>query len=96
MSRRPTWIVRAIEILDLVRHLGRTVGMVLHDLNLAVRYSDHIVVLDNGRIAASGKPVEVITPGPLRDAFDLEGVVIDDPVTGGLLIVPRAPRVPGC
>src|SRR6202008_817889 len=53
-----------IEVLDLVSRLnreeGRTVVMVLHDLNLAARYSDYIVAMKDGSILASGRPSEVI------------------------------------
>ncbi|MGO1950283.1 MAG: ABC transporter ATP-binding protein, partial [Mycobacteriaceae bacterium] len=65
----------SIEVLDLVRHLkrrlDRTVVMVLHDLNLAVRYSDHLVVMHSGDVVASGTPTEIITPALLKDVFNL-------------------------
>ncbi|MET3962616.1 iron complex transport system ATP-binding protein [Marmoricola sp. OAE513] len=81
-----------IEVLDLVRMLnhdrGATVVMVLHDLNLAARYSDQIVAMRAGRIIASGTPEEVITVDLLRTVFSLDARVIDDPVTGKPLVVP--------
>ncbi|HJC85693.1 MAG TPA: ABC transporter ATP-binding protein [Candidatus Corynebacterium faecigallinarum] len=85
----------SIELLDLVRRLkkqlDRTVVMVLHDLNLAVRYSDHLVVMREGEVMVTGSPREIITSEMLKDIFNLNAVVIDDPVTGGPLIVPSAP-----
>ncbi|MGP9722488.1 ABC transporter ATP-binding protein [Corynebacterium sp. AOP40-9SA-29] len=89
----------SIEVLDLVRELkrrlDRTVVMVLHDLNLAVRYSDHLVVMRNGAIEATGSPGEIITSELLADVFNLDAVVIEDPVVGGPLIVPSAPPETG-
>ncbi|WP_420099257.1 ABC transporter ATP-binding protein [Corynebacterium sp.] len=89
----------SIEVLDLVRELkgrlDRTVVMVLHDLNLAVRYSDHLVVMRDGAVEAAGSPGDIITPNLLKDVFALDAVVIDDPVVGGPLIVPSAPPETG-
>ncbi|MDN5582801.1 MAG: ABC transporter ATP-binding protein [Corynebacterium sp.] len=89
----------SIEVLDLVRELrrrlDRTVVMVLHDLNLAVRYSDHLVVMRNGAVEAAGSPGEIITSELLADVFNLDAVVIEDPVVGGPLIVPSAPPETG-
>mgnify|MGYP002722009057 CR=1 FL=1 len=87
-------LAHSIEVLNLVAKLkaslDRTVVMVLHDLNLAARYSDQLVVMRDGEIRAQGAPREVITPELLREAFDLDALVIDDPATGGPLIVPAA------
>ncbi|MFI6514993.1 ABC transporter ATP-binding protein [Spirillospora sp. NPDC050679] len=84
-------LAHAIDVLDLVDDLhesGRTVVMVLHDLNLAARYSDNLVVMRAGEILAQGHPREVITAGLLREAFGLRAEVIDDPVGDRPLIVP--------
>lgn len=84
-------------LLDLVQELnedrGTTVVMVLHDLNLAARYSDHVVAMRAGTVVRQGTPAEVITPDLLRTVFSLEARVVDDPVTGTPLVVPvgRAP-----
>lgn len=81
-----------IEVLDLVRMLNRdreaTVVMVLHDLNLAARYSDQIVAMRDGRIVAAGTPEDVISVALLREVFSLDARVIEDPVTGKPLVVP--------
>lgn len=85
----------ATDILNLVASLKktsqRTIVLVLHDLNLAFRYSDHLIVMKDGTVTATGAPKEIVTPKLLRSTFDLEAVVIDDPVTGDPLIIPAAP-----
>lgn len=84
-------LAHAIDVLDLVDDLhesGRTVVMVLHDLNLATRYSDHLVVMREGSILAQGHPRDVITTELLLEAFGLRAMVIDDPVGDRPLIVP--------
>ncbi|AXG81817.1 ABC transporter ATP-binding protein [Streptomyces paludis] len=84
-------LAHAIDVLDLVdglRESGRTVVMVLHDLNLATRYSDHLIVMRDGSILAQGHPREVITAESLYEAFGLRAQVIDDPVSDRPLIVP--------
>ena len=82
----------SIEVLELVHRLsrehGRTIVMVLHDLNLALRYSDNLVVMRGGSLKAVGKPQDVISPELLKQVFDLDAVVVECPVTGGPLIVP--------
>ncbi|WP_340384258.1 ABC transporter ATP-binding protein [Streptomyces sp. SS7] len=84
-------LAHAIDVLDLVSDLqgsGRTVVMVLHDLNLAARYSDHLVVMRSGAVLAQGHPRDVITAELLHEAFGLCARVIDDPVGDRPLIVP--------
>lgn len=84
-------LAHAIDVLDLVDDLhesGRTVVMVLHDLNLATRYSDNLIVMREGAILAQGHPRDVITADLLREAFGLRAEVIDDPVGDRPLIVP--------
>lgn len=84
----------SVEVLELVRRLnreqGKTVVMVLHDLNLAARYSDNLVLMREGAIVAQGAPAGVISEHTLREVFGLHARVVDDPVTGGPLIVPEA------
>ncbi|MGW2542272.1 ABC transporter ATP-binding protein [Kitasatospora sp. NPDC001574] len=85
-------VAHQIDILDLVLDLnrtrGRTVVMVLHDLNHACRYADHVVAMKAGRIVAEGPPGEVVTQRLVEDVFGLRCAVIEDPVGGGPLIVP--------
>ncbi|MBB2976665.1 iron complex transport system ATP-binding protein [Microbacterium endophyticum] len=88
-------LTHQIDVLRLVaqinRDRGATVVMVLHDLTLAARYSHRLVAIKDGKVVADGTPWEVLTPGILRDAFDLEALVIADPHTGSPLVVPLDP-----
>ncbi|MGY1980521.1 ABC transporter ATP-binding protein [Nocardia gipuzkoensis] len=89
-------LAHSIEVLDLVDRLhadlGRTVVMVLHDLNLAIRYSDQLVVMHDGRVVAAGAPEEVMSVELLREVFDLDATVLEDPVSGRPMIVPIGAR----
>lgn len=82
----------SIDVLDLVDDLcnkhGKTIVMVLHDLNLAIRYSDWLVVMHEGAIIREGAPADVITTELLQEAFGLRSQVLADPVSGGPMIVP--------
>ena len=75
-----------LEVLDLLTDLNRTRGttivLVLHDLNLAARYADNLVVLANGKLHASGSPSEVLTEETVRTVFGLECRIIADPLSG--------------
>ncbi|MGV9600089.1 ABC transporter ATP-binding protein [Streptosporangium sandarakinum] len=89
-------LAHQVEVLELVRRLhrehGRTVVMVLHDLNLAARYADRLVAMRAGRVIAAGTPHEVLTEPLLAEVFDLEAKVIEDPVAGTPLVVPVGVR----
>ena len=81
--------VDVLELLaDLNRRRGTTVVAVLHDLNLAARYSDHMVALEAGRVVASGPPHVVVTEATVGDVFGMRCTVIDDPVAGTPLVIP--------
>jgi iron complex transport system ATP-binding protein len=75
-----------VEILDLVRDLadehGVAVGVVLHDLNQAAAIADRVVLLNDGRVVATGEPAEVLTPQRLTDAYGIPVEVRTDPHTG--------------
>lgn len=81
-----------VEVLDLLTDLnakrGTTIVLVLHDLNLAARYSDFLVALAEGAIYAAGAPQEVLTAETVRAVFDLESEIIPDPVSGRPLMLP--------
>ncbi|MFD6658966.1 ABC transporter ATP-binding protein [Streptomyces parvus] len=81
-----------IEVLDLLTDLNRsrgtTIVMVLHDLNLAARYADHLIALADGGLHASGTPAEVLTEDTVRAVFDLDSHIIEDPVSGRPLMLP--------
>jgi iron complex transport system ATP-binding protein len=87
-------LAHQIEVLDLLHELnereGRTIVIVLHDLNQAARYAATIVAMADGRIVAAGTPKEVVTESMVREVFGVECRVIPDPVTGTPLVVPRA------
>lgn len=90
-------IAYQLELLDLFAELnreGRTVVAVLHDLNLAARYSTRIVAMRAGRVLAYGTPREVITEETMDAVYGVSCSVITDPHTGGPLVVPvsRSPR----
>lgn len=82
-----------VEILDLLFDLndkeGRTVVMVLHDLNLACRYAHHIVAVRNKQVYAQGKPEEVVTAEMVQAVFRMDCTIIKDPLFGTPLCVPH-------
>lgn len=87
-------LAHQLDVLRLVRRINReqgsTVVMVLHDLTLAARYSDRLVVLHDGGVVADGTPAQVLTPAVLAQAFGLHARVVPDPVTGAPMVVPEA------
>ncbi|MBE6484101.1 MAG: ABC transporter ATP-binding protein [Actinomycetaceae bacterium] len=81
-----------VELLELFTRLNRdgtTLVAVLHDLNQAARYASHLIVMKEGAVVAEGNPRAVMTPERIEAVFGLSCVVIEDPVTGGPLVVPR-------
>ena len=67
----------------------KTIVMVLHDINLAARYADHLFAVREGRLIASGAPGDIMTSELVREVFDLDAIVIPDPVSGSPLVLPR-------
>ena len=87
-------LAHQIEVLDLLHELneaeGRTIVIVLHDLNQAARYADHLVAMRDGTIRVVGRPGDVVTEELVREVFGVEARVIPDPVTGSPLVLPRS------
>jgi iron complex transport system ATP-binding protein len=84
-----------VRTLDAVRDLvaeGRTVVAAIHDLTLAARYCDDLLLLAGGRVRASGAPGEVLTAERVHEAFDADAVVPDHPVTGTPLVTALGSR----
>ncbi|AHV95138.1 ABC transporter ATP-binding protein [Paenibacillus sabinae] len=82
-----------IEILDLLFDLNeeenRTIIMVLHDLNLACRYAHHIVAIKDQQVYAQGQPEHVITEALVKDVFQLNCEIVQDPLYGSPMCIPH-------
>nr|WP_217368793.1 MULTISPECIES: ABC transporter ATP-binding protein [unclassified Brevibacillus] len=81
-----------LEVLKLLQKLNdeenRTIVMVVHDLNHATRYAQHMVAISRGTVVAEGSPAEVMTPEMLRKVFNIEADILIDPRTGVPLCLP--------
>ncbi|BBG03499.1 MULTISPECIES: ABC transporter ATP-binding protein [Pseudonocardia] len=85
-------LANQVELLDLLTDLNRrsrtTIAVVLHDLNLACRYADHLVAMRAGSIMAEGPPSEIITSEMIKEVFRMDADILRDPVSGTPMIVP--------
>ena len=85
-------LAHQVEILDLLTDLnqqdGRTIVLVLHDLNHACRYSHHLIAMREGAIVAQGPPSTVITRDLVREVFGLRCQVTPDPVSHTPMVIP--------
>ncbi|MEO0397720.1 MAG: ABC transporter ATP-binding protein [Cyanobacteria bacterium P01_A01_bin.137] len=92
-------LAHQIEVLDLLYDLnqreGRTIIMVLHELNQACRYGDHLIAMKDGDVYAQGKPDTVMTKTLVQDVFGLECRIVEDPVAGTPLCIPIGRKVLG-
>lgn len=82
-------VLHQLKVLDLVRQLvdeGLTAVAAIHDLNMAARYCDRLVLLNGGRVLAEGPPDEVLTPDTIETAFGVKSLVYQDPATGSLAV----------
>ena len=82
-------VLHQLKVLDLVRQLiddGLTAVAAIHDLNMAARYCDRLVLLKNGRVLAEGSPEEVLVPETIRSAFGVRAAVYRDAMTDSLAI----------
>jgi len=84
-------LAHQVEVLDLLtdlnRRRGTTVVVVMHDLNLACRYADHLVAMREGRVVAEGTPAEVVTETVIAEVYGLRARVVPDPVSGTPTVV---------
>jgi len=82
-----------LEVLELIKELNETLGitvvMVLHDLNQAVRYSDKILVINDGELCGFGKPNNVLSRCLLKNIFKIDADIYDDKVNNCLYFIPR-------
>jgi iron complex transport system ATP-binding protein len=89
-------LAHQIEVLDLLYDLnqtqGRTIVMVLHDLNQACRYADDLIVMRQGHIYAQGTPNLVMTETMVAEVFGIESRIVPDPLTGTPMCVPVSRR----
>ncbi|MGW0835765.1 ABC transporter ATP-binding protein [Streptomyces prunicolor] len=85
-------ISHQLDVLDLLTDLNRargvTLALVLHDLNLACRYADHLIAMKAGRIVAEGPPGDIVTASLVHEVFGLRSAVIPDPASGTPMVVP--------
>lgn len=85
-------ITYQVEILDLLMDLnkkfGTTIVMVLHDINLSARYADYLFAMKDGSLIAEGTPNDIISSELIKDTFNLDCQVMNDPVSNTPLIVP--------
>ncbi|KJL48454.1 putative siderophore transport system ATP-binding protein YusV [Microbacterium hydrocarbonoxydans] len=85
-------VAHQIDVLDVLADLnqrrGTTIVMVLHDLNLAIRYADTLVAVKDGRIHAMGAPDDIVTSELIEEVFDLSNQITIDPVSGKPLVTP--------
>lgn len=79
-------LAHQLEVLKLLERLNkeekRTVVMVIHDLNHAARFAHHMVAINSGKVFKEGKPEEVMTSEVLRQVFDIDAEIVQDPRTG--------------
>ncbi|NTW42237.1 MAG: ABC transporter ATP-binding protein [Cellulomonadaceae bacterium] len=86
-------VAHQVEVLDVLRSevaRGMTVVLVMHDLTLAARYADHVVVMAGGRVVARGGASQTLTEHVVERAFGVRARVLEDPDTGRPVILPRS------
>ncbi|MGW0659300.1 ABC transporter ATP-binding protein [Streptodolium elevatio] len=79
-----------LRLLARLRDDGRTIVAVLHDVNQACRFADHIVAMKDGRVCAEGAPGDIVDAALMDEVFGLPSLVVPDPVTGTPMVVPTA------
>ncbi|WP_242901958.1 ABC transporter ATP-binding protein [Actinomadura terrae] len=79
-----------LALLARLRDEGRTIVAVLHDINQACRFADHLVAMRAGRVVAAGAPADIVDAALVAEVFELSCVIVPDPVTGTPMVVPTA------
>lgn len=91
-------IAHQIELMDLFQDLnrlqGHTLVAVLHDLNHACRYADNLIAMKAGQIIATGAPKDMVTETLIEEVFGLPCIILDDPISGTPLIIPKGRHAP--
>ena len=81
-----------VDLLDLLDELqsskGKTIVMILHDLNLSCRYADYLVAIQQGKVYATGTPGQVMTEEMVKDVFNLECRIVPDPLSDTPMCIP--------
>lgn len=86
-----------VDLLDLLDELqsskGKTIVMILHDLNLSCRYADYLVAVQQGKVYATGTPKQVMTEQTVKDVFNLECRIVPDPLSDTPMCIPMGRKV---
>lgn len=81
-----------LEVLKLIKKLNKeeqcTIVMVVHDLNHATRFADHIICIKDGCVVSEGNPTEVVTKETLKEVFQIEAAILMEPTTGVPICIP--------
>jgi iron complex transport system ATP-binding protein len=89
-------LAHQMEVLDLLyrlnQHQGRTIVMVLHDLDRACRYADYLVTIKAGRVFAAGTPAEIVTTELVEAVFNLKCQIYPDPIAGTPMCIPMGAK----
>ena len=87
-------IAYQVEILDCLAKLNKlkktTIVAILHDINLSIRYADHIFAMKKGQLLAEGTPGDIITTDLMKEVYGMESSIITDPETGDPYVIPRS------
>lgn len=87
-------IAYQVEILDCLAKLNKlkktTIVAILHDINLSIRYADHIFAMKKGQLLAEGTPRDIITTDLMKEVYSMESSIITDPETGDPYVIPRS------
>lgn len=92
-------LAHQVEVMDLLMQLNRergaTVLFVLHDLNMACRYSDHLIAMRDGQLMAQGSPGQIVTERLVSDIYGMDCLIGLDPVSQTPLVMPKGRYHPG-